>query len=145
MLQIKGLNLLIIIIILAVILGIGTAFYTYSEGWSILDAFYFSTITLTTIGYGDLYPTTEGAKIFTAFYAIFGIGLMLYFVRSVIGSFFFERGESIEKAILSHRKLDRHAKKKMEKHESHIKKHATTIEEHGKDIQMLKKEMQKKS
>ncbi len=144
MLKLKRLNLLIIITILAVILGIGTAFYHYSEGWSLVDSFYFSTITLTTIGYGDLAPTTDGAKIFTAFYAIFGIGLMLYFVRSVIGTFFFERGGTIKRAILSHRKLDQHAKK-MENHESHIKKHATTIEEHGKEIQKLKKEMQKKS
>jgi voltage-gated potassium channel Kch len=144
MLQIKRIYLLVIITILTVILGIGTAFYHYSEGWSLVDAFYFSTITLTTIGYGDLAPTTDSAKIFTAFYAIFGIGLMLYFVRSIIGSFFFERGGSIEKAILSHRKLDQHTKK-MENHELHIKKHATTIEEHGKEIQKLKKEIEKKS
>ncbi len=130
MLELKRLNLLIIITILAVILGIGTAFYHYSEGWSLVDAFYFSTITLTTIGYGDLAPTTDGAKIFTAFYAIFGIGLMLYFVRSVIGSFFFGKSGLIERATLSHRKLDQHA---------------TKIEEHGKEIQKLKKEIQKKS
>lgn len=130
MLELKRLNLLIIITILALILGIGTVFYHYSEGWSLVDSFYFSTITLTTIGYGDLAPTTDGAKIFTAFYAIFGIGLMLYFVRSVIGSFFFGRSGLIKRATLSHRKLDQHANK---------------IEEHGKEIQKLKKEMQKKS
>ncbi|MCK4819370.1 two pore domain potassium channel family protein [bacterium] len=130
MLKLKRLNLLIIITILAVILVIGTVFYHYSEGWSLVDSFYFSTITLTTIGYGDLAPTTDSAKIFTAFYAIFGIGLMLYFVRSVIGLSFFGRDGIIERAILSHQKLDRHA---------------TKIEEHGKEIQKLKKEMQKKS
>jgi voltage-gated potassium channel Kch len=130
MLELKRLNLLIIITILAVILGIGTVFYHYSEGWSLVDSFYFSTITLTTIGYGDIAPTTDSSKIFTAFYAIFGIGLMLYFVRSVIGSFFFGSGGSIERVILSHRKLGQHA---------------TKIEEHGKEIQKLKKEMQKKS
>lgn len=130
MLKLKRLNLLIIITILAVILVIGTVFYHYSEGWSLVDSFYFSTITLTTIGYGDIAPTTDGAKIFTAFYAIFGIGLMLYFVRSVIGLSFFGRDGIIERAILSHQKLNQHA---------------TKIEEHGKEIQKLRKEIKKKS
>ena len=35
----------------------GTNFYTLEEGWSIVDAFYFSVTTLTTVGLGDLAPT----------------------------------------------------------------------------------------
>ena len=32
----------------------GTIFYSLQEGWSIVDAFYFSVTTLTTAGLGDL-------------------------------------------------------------------------------------------
>jgi hypothetical protein len=32
----------------------GTIFYSLQEGWSIVDAFYFSVTTLTTVGLGDL-------------------------------------------------------------------------------------------
>ena len=37
----------------------GTLFYRYAEGWSVLDSLYFSVITLTTVGYGDLSPSSS--------------------------------------------------------------------------------------
>ena len=54
----------------------GTLFYSLVEGWSPLDALYFSVVTLATIGYGDLTPTTDLAKGFTIFYVLIGIGLV---------------------------------------------------------------------
>ena len=48
-----------------VILATGTTFYTLVEGWTVIEALYFTVITLTTIGYGDLHPTTEFSRLFT--------------------------------------------------------------------------------
>ena len=56
---------------------IGTMTYHYLEGWSLLDALYFSVITLATVGYGDLTPTTPIAKIFTIVYVINGLSILL--------------------------------------------------------------------
>jgi voltage-gated potassium channel len=64
-------------------LGIGTVFYTNAEGWRLLDALYFSVVTLTTIGYGDLAPVTDGAKVFTIVYSLVGIGIIAAFVTSL--------------------------------------------------------------
>lgn len=61
----------------------GTLFYWRAEGWSVLDALYFSVMTLTTVGYGDLTPTTAASKIFTIFYVLVGVGLVLGFVNVV--------------------------------------------------------------
>lgn len=64
-------------------LAIGTVFYANAEGWRLLDALYFSVVTLTTIGYGDLAPVTDGAKVFTIVYSLVGIGIIAAFVTSV--------------------------------------------------------------
>jgi len=58
-------------------LVIGTLIYHWLEGWSYLDALYFCVISLATIGYGDLTPTTPEAKVFTIIYVINGIAILL--------------------------------------------------------------------
>jgi len=75
------------IVAAALLLLFGTLFFHQYESWSYVDSFYFATMTLTTIGYGDLAPTTDFTKIFTSFYSILGIGVMLYLLTAVIGSY----------------------------------------------------------
>ena len=50
--------------------NIGRSFsiYFYSMWWAV--------VTLTTVGYGDVYPITVGGKIFTSFIVLIGIGLV---------------------------------------------------------------------
>lgn len=43
---------------------------------SIPDAMWWAVVTLTTIGYGDVFPSTAGGKIFTALVALVGVGLI---------------------------------------------------------------------
>lgn len=66
-----------------IILVIGTVAYHYLEGWSWLDAFYFSFITLTTIGFGDFAPATDAGKVFTIIYIIVGVGIILAFINTI--------------------------------------------------------------
>ena len=61
------------------ILLLGTVFYRMAEGWSWLDSFYFSVITLSTVGYGDFSPTTAISKIFTSAYIFLGISIFVSF------------------------------------------------------------------
>jgi hypothetical protein len=42
------------------------------QDWTGVDSMYFGIVTITTVGYGDLLPETDGAKIFTIFYAGYG-------------------------------------------------------------------------
>jgi hypothetical protein len=60
-----------------VMLLAGVFVYHWLEGWDYIDALYFCVITLATIGYGDLTPTTPEAKLFTVFYVINGIGILV--------------------------------------------------------------------
>mmetsp|Transcript_12973 Transcript_12973/g.14609 ORF Transcript_12973/g.14609 Transcript_12973/m.14609 type:complete len:329 (+) Transcript_12973:64-1050(+) len=55
-------------------LALGTFAYSYYfEKWSIIDSMYFTVVTFTTCGYGDLYPQGDHAKLFTLFFIIIGI------------------------------------------------------------------------
>ena len=54
-----------LLVVLAVILGVGTVSYHVIEDWSLLNAFYFCVVSLLTVGYGDLVPTTDFGKAFT--------------------------------------------------------------------------------
>ena len=58
---------------------IGTVFYTLVEDWSVVDSFYFSTMTLATVGFGDFAPTTDVSKLFTVFYVLGGVGILVTF------------------------------------------------------------------
>jgi voltage-gated potassium channel len=67
----------------AVLLLIGTVFYHNIEGWGWIDSLYFCVISLATVGYGDLHPTTDIGKIFTIFYLLTGVSILLAFVNAM--------------------------------------------------------------
>ncbi len=43
---------------------------------SVFDALWWAVVTLTTVGYGDLYPVTAGGRLFTMLVVLLGIGLV---------------------------------------------------------------------
>lgn len=43
---------------------------------SILDSMWWAVVTLTTVGYGDVYPETGAGKVFTALVTLIGVGLI---------------------------------------------------------------------
>jgi voltage-gated potassium channel len=76
--QFRSLLLLVVLTLVG-----GTIFYSLQEGWNVVDAFYFSAITLTTVGLGDLSPETTIGKLFTVVYIFAGIGIILGFIETV--------------------------------------------------------------
>lgn len=57
-------------------LGTGTVVYHVLEDWGWIDSFYFSAVALTTVGFGDLSPSTDASKLFTVVYIFSGISLI---------------------------------------------------------------------
>jgi len=71
----------------AIIIAFGSIVYHYLEGWTWIDSVYFSVITLTTIGYGDFAPQTNEGKLFTVFFILIGLGVILSFVNTVFNHY----------------------------------------------------------
>eukprot|EP01051_Picozoa_sp_SAG22_P010684 SAG22_NODE_975_length_6203_cov_25.423001_5_plen_194_part_00 len=41
---------------------------------TVVQSLYYSVVTLTTVGYGEMGPKSQGTRVFTTFFALFGIG-----------------------------------------------------------------------
>eukprot|EP00804_Cyclotella_cryptica_P008638 CCRYP_007602-RB/>CCRYP_007602-RB protein AED:0.04 eAED:0.04 QI:225/0.66/0.71/1/0.83/0.85/7/4139/542 len=68
------------------LLACGVLAYSYLfESWPILDSLYFTTVLLTTVGYGDITPSTHWGKLFASVFALGGI-VILGLALGVIGS-----------------------------------------------------------
>ena len=72
-----------ILAVAGVVVGTGTVFYRLVEKLTWVDSLYFSVITLTTVGYGDISPSTTVGKLFTMAYVIVGIGVFVALVTEV--------------------------------------------------------------
>ena len=73
----------------------GTVVYSILEGWSPLDSLYFSVVTLATVGYGDLHPTTDLGKAFTIVYILTGVGVLVVFASRVVNTMVDRRSEVV--------------------------------------------------
>jgi voltage-gated potassium channel len=58
----------------------GTLVFHLVEKLSWLNAYYFSVITLATVGYGDITPKTDLGKFLTTIYIFIGVGIITTFV-----------------------------------------------------------------
>jgi len=76
-----------------VVLVFGTFGFMVLEGLSFIDAFYFTIVTISTVGYGDIHPTNLASKIFGIILIIIGIGIFLTIITNVT-QMLIQRGQS---------------------------------------------------
>lgn len=71
--------------IVLVYLAAGTCFYSWAESWSWVDALYFCTLTVTTVGYGDLVPTSDISKLVTVGFITVGLSVVASCLGIIMG------------------------------------------------------------
>ncbi|HEY85955.1 MAG TPA: cag pathogenicity island protein Cag26 [Chloroflexi bacterium] len=67
-------RLLLFILLLLVVSSIAVSFL--EPGISLINGFWWSIVTLTTVGYGDISPATIGGRVIAVILMLFGIGLL---------------------------------------------------------------------
>ncbi len=80
-------NIILAAILLLFLTTAGTAGYVILEGYSILDGFYMTIITITTVGFGEIRPLSEIGRLFTAILILFGFGALAFFGQTVVAIF----------------------------------------------------------
>jgi len=94
-------NLHRILLFLIFLLLVSTfALVIFEPGISFLNAFWLSIVTLTTVGYGDITPTTLAGRLVGMLIMLFGIGILGMFTAS-IASIFVEKRMKEERGMKS--------------------------------------------
>ncbi len=75
------------------IITAGTVFYATFEDWSLISALYFTVVMLTTVGFGDLHPTTDFTRAVTVVFIIVGVAFILGFLNFIMSRTMQRRAE----------------------------------------------------
>ncbi|HVD46974.1 MAG TPA: potassium channel family protein, partial [Candidatus Limnocylindria bacterium] len=65
-------------VLLAVVIAIGVTGYTLIDRWDLLDSFYMTIITISTVGYTEVHPQSTEGRLFTSALIVVGVGTMLF-------------------------------------------------------------------
>eukprot|EP01134_Creolimax_fragrantissima_P000318 CFRG0318T1 len=75
------------VVVIVVVLMIGTMAFASLEKHSIIESFYWSLVTVTTEGYGDITGQREATKIFNIFFMFFGVISFAISVSNIVTQF----------------------------------------------------------
>jgi len=68
--------------IMCVVFASGLCVFLFIEGWTFVDSFYMMVITLSTVGFGEIQPLSDRARLLTSAIIILGVGNFAYIVGS---------------------------------------------------------------
>ena len=69
---------------LVTLIIISTVFFHHVEKWTYFDSYYYTIVTIATVGYGDFVPTTTVGRFGATILILLGIGLFSAFVTLML-------------------------------------------------------------
>ncbi len=155
-------DLILLLIAIFSVLSLGAVVFNFLEGWTFVDAFYFVTMTATTVGYGDLVPSTPVSKIITILYSLSIIPFVLYAFSFIAKSqmehiytkiHHLERKQKVQEEEMdsAERKLQRQRSKikeqeeELDTQEKKMKKHTKAIKEQEGELESQKRKLSKQT
>lgn len=79
------------------LIGMATVMFWLLEGWTLLDAAFFSVVTISTVGYGEIVPQTVAGKLFCMAYILMGLGVFVAAASSVAEALIRRQAERVRK------------------------------------------------
>jgi voltage-gated potassium channel len=79
----NGSRIATLVMLLALVILGGMVFFRVVEGWSWIDSYFFTVVTLSTVGYGNLVPQTEIGKIGTTIFIFLGLGIFALVIQQI--------------------------------------------------------------
>jgi voltage-gated potassium channel len=65
-------------VLLAIVVAAGVTGYLLIDRWDLLDSFYMTIITISTVGYTEVHPQSTAGRLFTTALIVVGVGTMLF-------------------------------------------------------------------
>lgn len=96
-------NLRISLFFLVALLIIGCGGYMSIEGWTLIDSLYMTVITVSTVGFKEVFALSPAGRLFTICLIIFGVSFIAYGAGSIVQ--FMVEGQL--RSILGRRKLEK--------------------------------------
>ena len=132
-------SIMMLMLAIFALLFMGTVIFHVLEGWSVVDSFYFVTMTATTVGYGDFTPTHTLSKIITIFYSLTIIPFILY-AFTAIAKFEVER---VYQQIHGIERKQQEQETELEKTEQKLEINKRLLKEQQELIRKQEKELKK--
>ncbi|MCR8549694.1 potassium channel family protein [Salipiger sp. P9] len=104
----KRLRILTLVATVLGIIALGTVYFRLVEGWSWLDSYFFTVVTLSTVGYGNHIPITVAGKIGTTVFILLGLGIFAVAVQQ-FGLFAMRKREEHTEWLIAKLDLDKEA------------------------------------
>jgi hypothetical protein len=111
------------LLLLATVYVIAVEIYHYTEGWSWEDSIFFTTQTITTVGYGDMVPHSYWGRLITIPMMLVGISIGLYTIyaiqdygRANLGGMASEVGNRLDGVEHGRHQMERRVRKHVKRH-----------------------------
>ena len=101
----KKIVITVVLIILSTIFG--TAGYMLIENYALIDAFYMSVITTSTVGFLEVQPLSDAGRLFTTLLIVTNIGIFFYGVTTIGGFIIEGEFKNFFKTFKVYKKIDK--------------------------------------
>ena len=118
----KPVSLITLGIRLFAIVAMGTVFFRFVEKWSWVDSYFFTVVTISTVGYGDPTPATDLGKIGATILIFLGLGVFAMAIQQFAAEHLAERDRhpgAIQRMVMRMNRQHHHRPEYGEHHEHH--------------------------